>query len=272
MANKTKRISVKEVIVWGIKIFFLVGYLFVEFITEGTSYYHEFESLVLLSVLILGTFYCNHICPYGIISELFEKLGKTVLGKWRNKIQLPLKADRILRYVKYLFGAFFLWIFISGTASYWGDHGDMYMSTAVSKIYLLVKMFLGISVLSFFFDRFFCRYLCYQKAWYNLIELISPTRIVRQKKSCSSCGICDKKCPMNVPVSTKQSITSDNDCISCYKCVDSCPPKNGALNLKFFEITVKPFRFVIFSAAAYFILSWIWVQFSVEVLIQQWFK
>ena len=148
----------------------------------------------------------------------------------------------------------------------------MYMSTAVSKIYLMVKMFLGISVLSFFFDRFFCRYLCYQKAWYNMIELISPTRIVRQNKSCSSCGICDKKCPMNVPFSTKQSITSDSDCISCYKCVDSCPPKNGALQLKFFGMKVNPFSFIILSALAYYILSRIWLHFSVELIIQEWFK
>jgi ferredoxin-type protein NapH len=267
-----KKLTSRNSILWGVKIFFLTGYLFMEFITEGSSYYHEYETLVILSIFILGTFYCNHACPYGIISELFEKLGKWLLGKWRKRIQFSEKLDTVLRYVKYIFGVFFLWIFISGTASYWGDHGTMYMSTPVSKIYLIVKMFLGISVLSFFFDRFFCRYLCYQKAWYNVIELISPTRIVRNKEACSSCKICDMKCPMNVPVSHKQSIRSDKDCISCYNCVKDCPPKQSALSLKFFGWKVNPFRFVLIAAAIYFVLSWVWARFDVELLIQGWLK
>jgi len=262
----------KQATIWGIKIFFLVGYLFMEFITEGTSYYHEFESLVIISVLIFGTFYCNHLCPYGIISELFEKLGKWLLGnKWRKKIQIPEKLDSKMRYIKYIFGAFFLWIFLSGTASYWGDHGDMYMSTTVSKVYLMVKMFLGISILSFFFDRFFCRYLCYQKAWYNVIELFSPTKIERDKQSCTSCKLCDYKCPMNVSVSEKNIIKADKDCISCYECVSNCPPKAESLHLKFFGIKVNPFRFILIVSVLYFILSWVWTIFSVEEIIQQWF-
>lgn len=261
----------KEGIIWAIKIFFLVGYLFMEFITEGTSYYHEFESLVILSVLLFGTFYCNHICPYGIISELFEKLGKWLLGKWRKKNQIPEGYDTKLRYVKYIFGAFFLWIFLLGTASYWGDHGDMYMSTTVSKIYLMAKIFLGISVLSFFFDRFFCRYLCYQKAWYNLIELFSPTKITRNANQCTACKICNSKCPMNVPVSEKKTIKSDKDCISCYECVSNCPPKSEALSLRFLGIKVNPFRFILIVSAFYFLLSWVWALFSVEGIIQQWF-
>lgn len=257
-------------IVWGIKIFFLLGYLFMEFITEGTSYYHEFESLVILSVVVFGTFYCNQICPYGIISELFEKLGKKLLGKWRKKIQISDHYDTKMRYIKYLFGAFFLWIFLSGKANYWGDHGLMYRSTAVSWIYLIMKMFLGISILSFFFDRFFCRYLCYQKAWYNVIELFSPTKISRNSKLCTSCKICNSKCPMQVPVDSLKTIKSNRDCISCYQCVDSCPPKSGALQLKFFGFTVHPIKFILTVSLVYFLLSWVWVLFSVETYIQQW--
>ncbi len=264
------QLDYKTITVWGIKLFFLIGYLFMEFITEGKSYYHEFESLVLISILVLGTFYCNHLCPYGIISELFEKLGKLLFGKWRKKIQIPTGIDSKLRYIKYAFGLFFIWIFLSGTASYWGDHGDMYMSTTVSKIYLIVKMTLGISLLSLFFDRFFCRYLCYQKAWYNLIELISPTKLERDTNACTSCKLCDRKCPMNVPISKKQIIKSDKDCISCYKCVSDCPPKFGAMSLTFFGKHIKPFAFIVWSAFLYFILSWVWTIFKVEELISNW--
>ncbi len=252
---------------WGIKLFFLIGYLFSEFITEGKSYYHEFESLVLISVLILGTFYCNYLCPYGIISEIFEKFGKLILGKNRSKIQIPEKYDSKLRHVKYIFGIFFLGMFIWGNVDYLGDHGEMYFSNPISTVYLIVKMTLGISILSFFFDRFFCRYLCYQKVWYNIIEQISPTKIIRSNKSCTSCNLCNKSCPMNVPVSQLATIRAKKDCISCYDCVKVCPPKFGAMNLVFFRKAVNPLKFIIWSSVVYFILSWAWVIFGIENLI-----
>lgn len=258
----------KNVINWLIKIFFLIGYLFMEFITEGTSYYHEFESLVILSIFLFGSFYCGHICPYGIISELFGKLGVLILGEKRKKIQIPKSIDSKLRYLKYVFGILFLYIFISGTADYWGDHGVMYKSTAITKAYLFVKMLLGISLLSLFFDRFFCRYLCYQKAWYNIIEFFSLTKIERVDSTCSSCKICKKDCPMSIDVSTKNTIKSNEDCISCYKCVSDCPTKSSALKIKFFGIKIKPFNFIVIVSLTYFILSWIWLIFDVEVFIR----
>jgi polyferredoxin len=264
-----KRLNYKAITIWGIKLFFLIGYL-LEFIIGEKSYYREFESLVILSILVLGTFYCNHLCPYGIISELFEKLGKLLFGKWRKKIQIPSQIDYKLRYLKYAFGLFFIWIFVSGTADFWGNRGEMYMSTTASKVYFIVKLTLGISLLSLFFDRFFCRYLCYQKAWYNVIELISPTKLERNPNTCSSCKLCDKKCPMNVPVSEKQTIKTYKDCISCYNCVIDCPPKFQAMKLTFFGIQIKPFVFIVWSAFLYFFLSWIWTIFKVENLMNNW--
>jgi len=258
----------REVIIWFIKLFFLVGYVFTEFLTEGRGYYHEFESLVIISIFFLGTFYCHQVCPYGIVSEIFEKAGKWILGKQRCKIQIPDKYDKKLRYIKYGFGIYFLYVFISGTANYWGDHGLMYQSTPVTSLYLFLKMFLGISFLSFFFDRFFCRYLCYQKAWYNIIEKLSLTKISINKSKCTSCRICESRCPMNIPVSQMKSIKSTGDCISCYNCVSDCPPRFNALNLKMFGKSVSEFKTIVYFAIIYFLLSWGWKVFNIEELIQ----
>ena len=73
---------------------------------------------------------------------------------------------------------------------------------------------------------------------------------------------------MSIDVSTKNIIKSDEDCISCYKCVSDCPTKFSALNLRFFGKKIEPFNFIIIVSLTYFILSWIWVIFDVEVFIK----
>lgn len=256
---------------WSIKLFFLGGYVLSEFIFEdsGLSYYFEPESLVLLSILILGSFYCYHICPFGIISELFEKLGKKLLGSWRRKIQIPLKYDAWLRWLKYGFGIYFLSLFLLTDHSYFhGDHGAMYQSTLISFIYVIVKLTIAITILSFFFDRFYCRYLCYQKAWYNIVEKLSLTKLIRDDKSCiANCKACTKSCPMQVNINHLSEIRSDNDCISCYKCVNVCPDKASSLKIKFLSFHVgRNLEFMVFSAITFFLLSWVWKIFHIEDL------
>ncbi len=265
MAVRKKQLNEIE---WSIKIFFLVGYVLSEFIFEdsGLSYYFESESLVLLSMLILGSFYCYHICPFGIISELFEKLGKKLLGSWRKKIQIPFKHDAWLRWLKYVFGIYFFSLFLLTDHTYfYGDHGAMYQSTTISLVYVIVKLTIAITILSFFFDRFYCRYLCYQKAWYNIAEKLSLTKIIRDEQLCiTKCKACNINCPMDVDLNHISVIKTDNDCISCYKCVSTCPDKSSSLQINFLYFQVEHLKFILFSAVTFFLLSWVWKMFSLE--------
>jgi ferredoxin/uncharacterized membrane protein len=56
-----------------------------------------------------------------------------------------------------------------------------------------------------------------------------PLRIVRNQDICTSCRICDKKCPMALNISTVSSV-QHIDCHLCTDCIVKCP-ESGALTI-----------------------------------------
>jgi polyferredoxin len=80
-------------------------------------------------------------------------------------------------------------------------------------------------------------------------------RITRHDDLCTHCRICDKKCPMAIPVSTVETV-DHIDCHLCVECVVKCPEK-GALtvnkrNLRWLPATAT----VILTALAITLATW----------------
>jgi polyferredoxin len=82
---------------------------------------------------------------------------------------------------------------------------------------------------SLFYDRFFCKYLCPMGAFLGLVSKIGWFRIRRDVDLCTSCGACDRVCPVNLKVATSHEVKSA-ECLSCNQCVLACPEK-GALEV-----------------------------------------
>ena len=59
--------------------------------------------------------------------------------------------------------------------------------------------------------------------------IFPPLRITRDKDICTSCRICDKKCPMALEISTVDKV-NHIDCHLCTDCIVKCPEK-GALSI-----------------------------------------
>jgi polyferredoxin len=159
--------------------------------------------------------------------------------------------DKPLRYLKYVVlvvTIYFAW----KTAGLWMDPYDPWAAyghvsagfTSLTTEYLigtitLVTILLG----SMLYDRFFCKYLCPMGAVYGIISKLSPSKVVRNKDACISCGLCTKNCPMNIDVENIDKVTS-SECISCQACVLSCP-KAGALEYKTGKRTLKTLTVII---------------------------
>ncbi len=80
-------------------------------------------------------------------------------------------------------------------------------------------------------------------------------RITRHDDLCTHCRICDKKCPMNIEISTVD-VVDHIDCHLCVDCVVKCPEK-GALTLNKRNLRWLPaVATVILSAAAITIGTW----------------
>jgi polyferredoxin len=83
---------------------------------------------------------------------------------------------------------------------------------------------------SLFVERPWCRYACPLGAAIGLAGKLSPLWIQRAGPACAGCALCNKACPVGIPVDTRTAI-ADASCIMCMRCVDTCP-KHGALELR----------------------------------------
>jgi polyferredoxin len=191
-------------------------------------------SFLLISFIFRKAF-CGWMCPVGSLSELVWKLGRKILT--RNWI-LPRWIDLPLRSLKYLLLAFFGYavagMSVSAIGAFlnspYGLVADVKMLDffrymgGMGAITLLILL-----ILSFFFQNFWCRYLCPYGALTGVAALFSPARIRRDPQKCIDCSKCAQACPALLAVDQRPIIRSA-ECTACMECVDVCPAE-GALEM-----------------------------------------
>ena len=236
-------------------LFFYVFLLLDDVIGKDIEF--ETEYVVLVAILLLGTFWCGWACPFGNASYFVSKLGKRLFPKWQWTPSD--KLDWRLRNLKYVVLAFFTWVFISKGFNYFGDHSEMYFSNPISTVFVVFKILPAVLIIPLFIPRFFCKYLCFQKAAYNILNyLFLLTVIKRDEQVCTDCKLCDKVCSMNIKISEKNTIYG-NDCIGCYDCITTktCPDKARALSLVVANKKVHLYRFVSVAIAIYIVATYL---------------
>jgi polyferredoxin len=179
--------------------------------------------------LLFGNFFCGWACPYGAVQELMGDLGSKIFKK---KFKMPVKIQKYLQYLRYLlFVILIIGIldFILSPANGYGTFMKVVserMTTAASVTALGIMIFY--LILSLFFERAFCNYLCTEAAKYGVLSMTRIFSIKRDEETCISCRKCDKACPMNIQVS-KHDQVRNGQCINCMKCIETCPVP-GTLN------------------------------------------
>jgi ferredoxin len=225
---------------------------FIEKIFSGTLILF---AITLIIALIFRRSFCGLICPFGAIQEFFGEIGQRVFKK---KFIMPEKIDKPLRYLKYVILAitvFYAW----KTAGLWMAPYDpwsayshlpegissVWSESAIGLILLIITV-----VGSLIYDRFFCKYICPVGAFYAIVGKVSPYRVVRDEIKCIDCGICSKKCPVNIDVQHLKEVKS-TECLSCQTCVLNCP-KEGALKLMHGKRTISPLITIIIVMVLFF--------------------
>lgn len=184
---------------------------------------------------LFGRIVCGFLCPFGLVQDLIYKIPI------RRKRKL-LPGDRWLKYIKYIILVLFCillplvavdavgqgkpWFctyicpsgtFLGGIPLVAANEG---LRMALGwlwrwKLVLLIVLF----VLSLFFYRPFCRYLCPLGAIYGCFNRISLLKY-QKADSCVDCGKCKKVCPFDIDPSKTPNAT---ECIRCGRCIDACP-------------------------------------------------
>ena len=185
---------------------------------------------IFMITALWGRFFCGFLCSFGALEDLLA----LPLKKFRLKHRIPKKLDRVLKYLKFVILASFVfavWVFalpFDSSLSPWGVFGMLtsgnisLMSAAIPTIGFIILF--AIMVASLFVERFFCRYLCPLGA---IFRLISRKRLfkIRCNNTCVNCGLCTKKCAMGIDIAGQNEVTSA-ECIDCMQCITSCPRKS----------------------------------------------
>lgn len=186
--------------------------------------------------VIFGRLICGWMCPFGLFQDLLYRIK--VKAKKKN-----LPGHRYLKYLRYLILLVFPVLLVSlvvdetGSGMPWFCEwicpsgmllGGIPLVTVNSGLRgaigarFIWKMIilLAVTVLSVFFYRPFCKYLCPLGALYGLFNPVSGYRLVIDKDKCVSCGTCQKACGMDIR--TFETPNSP-DCIRCGRCMAACP-------------------------------------------------
>ena len=195
---------------------------------EGTGFlfllYDPFSLLVWAAAIIgfvlwgRGLF-CGWLCPYGALQEFSDRLGR-LLGI--KRLQVPERADRLLKYVKYVLLA--LLIITGFTAPVLNDllvevePFKTAITVGFMREWWYVSYAVGWLVLGMLFFKPFCRYVCPLGAIMALGGLLRLRRWIPRRTDCGSpCQLCKVRCDYNAI--EKDGSIAYSECFQCLDCV-----------------------------------------------------
>jgi len=229
-------------------------------------------SLIPLTLtMVFGRFFCGWVCPMGTIHHFFSWLFRRG-GKRTEKVDHKLLKLKYVILTFILIMAVFGtniggWldpfsiltrstsIALSPSANYIieetlkeGAEESGIIAKGLKPVYefskrnilpnkprkYLQSVFIGIIFFlliaaNFYKRRFFCNYLCPLGALYGLFSRFSLLNLDVDKGSCEKCNICSSDCTYN---GSPYKDYMKSECMACYNCEDSCPPKSISTNFR----------------------------------------
>ncbi|MEN8151062.1 MAG: 4Fe-4S binding protein [Planctomycetota bacterium] len=196
-----------------------------------------------LTGLFLGRWICAWLCPFGMLSDLFDRLSKRVWKpsiRWAALKYVALVAIVVIPLWMYAAGADPFLPFCGtvcasgiffGLLPFYATTGAADFGTAVTggngPALAVILFHTGMAVLFLWLTvkisgRVFCRYLCPMGAFLGLFHRISFVRIAHVGEDCRECGKCERDCPMGVDLADP-SFLVQSQCVRCGRCVKFCP-------------------------------------------------
>ncbi|MBN2547179.1 MAG: 4Fe-4S binding protein [Spirochaetes bacterium] len=178
---------------------------------------YEHDKLLITSLLILipvvstiffGRIFCGYVCPIGALQEFAAIRDKL--------IKIDPKTEKVLKILRIFLIVFLIIISII-------KHDLIYSKIFPFKTIFnlngnLIQIIIAVLILiiSMFVYRPFCRFLCPLAIVLETAGRFSIVKIKKDKLSCGTCNLCQKKCLMN---SIDKNCSIDNGtCIRCGEC------------------------------------------------------
>lgn len=216
-----------------------------------------------LLIFLLGRVWCGWACPMGFFQEIFDWIRGILKISY---IKLSRTMSRILRKVRWYWLATIFIVSFGIALPFFGTiRKDLhnincltcptryaikffptvdptfmsFSSTFYTITSIILIIFIGIFILSFFVRRFWCR-ICPNGAFLALFNRGCLTTKQKDVQKCTKCGICYDVCPMDnedVYEVRDRKVVNSKNCVMCFECVDKCP-EDDCLKVKFLGKTV----------------------------------
>ena len=193
-------------------------------------------SLLLFATLFIaaipfGRLFCGWVCQAGAIQHFeAQSVGKPLRHNWARWIKFLVWAPWAGGILALLLRALQAGKGLRPDFFYNTDHG-ISLTMAASYVIYGVVLFLVILLAVLVGKRGFCHTACwiapfmvFGRGLGSLLRLPS-LRLRADPAACNSCGLCDRNCPMSLPVKElvlERAGVSDRDCILCFQCADCC--------------------------------------------------
>ncbi|KAB7886451.1 NapH/MauN family ferredoxin-type protein [Poseidonibacter ostreae] len=190
------------------------------------------STIIIFYLFVGGKSYCSWVCPYGIISEIGEKLHNTLVTK---KIIKERKFDHRVRHIFW-----FMFIIMAFTSGYLVFETFNVVGILSRFIAYGWSLALGWVLIVFLLEVFFsrrawCTYLCPIGTTYGYIGKVSALR-VQWNDNCDHCMVCHDVCFENQVLDLtkakydkqreekgiKTQYVTGADCTLCGRCIDVC--------------------------------------------------
>ena len=178
----------------------------------------------------IGRAWCGWVCPMAGLSEACMAV---------NSKPVSLRRMRISRYI--IFGIWasmiiLMFILARGVRGvnllYYTENGisvDMPVKYIIYYGVLLIFLIVSIAAGRRGACQAFCWMAPFMAGGYRFGGLLKmpQLRIMSDSSKCTSCGTCNKKCPMSIDVRREvpKGHVGLSDCILCGECTDNCPHK-----------------------------------------------
>lgn len=187
---------------------------------------------------LLGRMWCGWACPQTIFTDVYDIIGRLVLGKKYGKKDAPL----VSKFLLYLLWAIMAVFFSFEIAAYFNDPrqmlNDLFSGTMKGNFYpsfiafLAVALYLDMTLVREQFCRYACPYARFQTVLmdahsYNVTYDYKRGEPRRNKKvkigDCTACNMCLVVCPTGIDIREGANV----GCIACAKCIDACTVQMG---------------------------------------------